>query len=161
EEGKFRTDLYYRLNTFPIHIPPLRNRPGDIPALAEIMLDELSRKLKKSLSITRDAVVLLQRHDWPGNVRELRNVLEFAAYLSPDGLIGPLSLPAGFSPQNAGGPPATLAKRTRAFERREILKLLAVNGADLNGKKKTAAQLGISLASLYNKLNAEVDESLF
>ena len=154
EEGKFRTDLYYRLNTFPIHIPPLRERPSDIPVLTEVMLDELSRKLKRSLSIAPEAVALLQNHDWPGNVRELRNVLEFSSYLSPDGVITPETLPADLNRAARQDESHTLSQRTRAFERREILKLLAKNGDDLAGKKLTAKQLGISLASLYNKLNA-------
>lgn len=85
-DGKFRKDLYYRLNTFPIHIPPLRERPEDIPALAQTILDQLSHKLRRPFSITEDAVLCLQAHNWPGNVRELRNVLEFSAYLTPSGI---------------------------------------------------------------------------
>ena len=79
EEGKFRTDLFYRLNTFPIHIPPLRERREDIPPLCRSLLDELSRKLKRRLELTPEALDRLLAHNWPGNVRELRNVLEFCA----------------------------------------------------------------------------------
>lgn len=85
-------------------------------------------------------------------MRELRNVLEFCAYLTPSGLITELSLPENLRTAPAAQP-LTLAQRTRAFEKQEILRLLACNGSHLEGKKKTAAQLGISLASLYNKLN--------
>ena len=151
-EGKFRKDLYYRLNTFALHIPPLRERPGDIPLLARTILDELGHRLRRPFTLTDDAVECLQAHDWPGNVRELRNALEFSAYLTPSGVIDRAALPSDLvrRSQDAG---LTLAQRTRNFEKREIRRLLDKNGAGLEGKKKTAAQLGISLASLYNKLN--------
>ena len=151
-EGKFRKDLYYRLNTFALHIPPLRERPGDIPLLARTILDELGHRLRRPFTLTDDAVECLQAHDWPGNVRELRNALEFSAYLTPSGVIDRAALPSDLirRSEDAG---LTLAQRTRNFEKREIRRLLDKNGAGLEGKKKTAAQLGISLASLYNKLN--------
>lgn len=152
--GKFRKDLYYRLNTFPVHIPPLRERPGDIPALARAILDEFSRKLRRSITLTDGAIARLQQHSWPGNVRELRNVLEFSAYLTPSGIITEEALPGDLALQSQAERPRTLAQRTRAFEKREINKLLERNGTSLEGKKKTAAQLGISLSSLYNKLGS-------
>ena len=152
EAGTFRDDLYYRLNTFALHIPPLRERPGDIPLLARTILDELGHRLRRPFTLTDDAVECLQAHDWPGNVRELRNALEFSAYLTPSGVISRAALPSDLirRSEDAG---LTLAQRTRNFEKREIRRLLDKNGAGLEGKKKTAAQLGISLASLYNKLN--------
>ena len=119
------------------------------------LLDELSRKLKRRLELTPEAMDRLLAHNWPGNVRELRNVLEFCAYLTPSGVITELSLPENLRTGPTAQPSLTLAQRTRAFERAEILRLLERNGASLEGKKKTAAQLGISLASLYNKLNMQ------
>lgn len=154
DQGKFRKDLYYRLNTFPIHIPPLRERTGDIPALAAAILDQLSHKLRRPFTLTDEAVRLLQAHSWPGNVRELRNVLEFSAYLTPSGVITCEAFPGDLRRPAEHDAALPLAQRVRAFEKREIRRLLARNGASLEGKKKTAAQLGISLASLYNKLNA-------
>ena len=154
DQGKFRKDLYYRLNTFPIHIPPLRERTGDIPALAAAILDQLSHKLRRPFTLTDEAVRLLQAHSWPGNVRELRNVLEFSAYLTPSGVITCEAFPADLRRPAEHDAALPLVQRVRAFEKREIQRLLARNGASLEGKKKTAAQLGISLASLYNKLNA-------
>ncbi|MCQ4769212.1 sigma 54-interacting transcriptional regulator [Intestinimonas massiliensis] len=154
DQGKFRKDLYYRLNTFPIHIPPLRERTGDIPALAAAILDQLSHKLRRPFTLTDEAVRLLQAHSWPGNVRELRNVLEFSAYLTPSGVITCEAFPADLRRPAEHDAALPLVQRVRAFEKREIQRLLARNGTSLEGKKKTAAQLGISLASLYNKLNA-------
>ena len=154
DQGKFRKDLYYRLNTFPIHIPPLRERTGDIPALAAAILDQLSHKLRRPFTLTDEAVRLLQAHSWPGNVRELRNVLEFSAYLTPSGIITCEAFPADLRRPAEHDAALPLVQRVRAFEKREIQRLLARNGASLEGKKKTSAQLGISLASLYNKLNA-------
>ena len=152
EEGKFRRDLYYRLSTFQIHIPPLRERRNDIPALTQVILQELSQKLKRPITITQEALGCLQAHDWPGNVRELRNVLEFSAYLSDKGAIVRQSLPEHIARPAADGKEIPLAQRVREFEREEIRKLLLQNGSDLAGKKRTAQQLGISLATLYNKL---------
>lgn len=154
EQGKFRKDLFYRLNTFPLHIPPLRERGEDIPALCRALLGELSRKLKRPISVTPEAIEILRGHSWPGNVRELHNVLEFSAYLSPDGIIDGKNLPEDVvRPQNERED-LPLSLRVRRFEKREIQSLLSRNGGDVAGKKKTAQQLGISLASLYNKLNA-------
>ena len=154
DQGKFRKDLYYRLNTFPIHIPPLRERTGDIPALAAAILDQLSHKLRRPFTLTDEAVRLLQAHSWPGNVRELRNVLEFSAYLTPSGVITCEAFPADLRRPAEHDAALPLVQRVRAFEKREISRLLEQNGSSLEGKKKTAAQLGISLASLYNKLKA-------
>ena len=151
--GKFRSDLYYRLNTFPIRIPPLRERVEDIPVLARDLLAGLSRKLHRTLRITDEAMQALCRHTWPGNVRELRNVLEFSSYLTQEGVIGLDNLPDDLSRLGEKPAAASLAQRVRDFERREIDKALARHGATTEGKRKAAAELGISLASLYNKLN--------
>ena len=157
---KFRQDLYYRLSTFMIRIPPLRERRGDIPALADSILNELSRKIKRSVRIAPDALDALVHHDWPGNVRELRNVLEFSAYLSEDGVIDKASLPEHFSRLMEQENDVSLSERVRRFEREEIRKALEKNGRDLAGKKATARQLGISLATLYNKLADDSSKNL-
>ena len=138
QQGRFRRDLYYRLSTFQIHIPPLRDRRQDIPALTDVVLSELSKKLKRSITITQEARRCLALHDWPGNVRELRNVLEFSAYLSDNGAIVRDSLPEHIVRPAVEQPEISLAQRVRVFERAEISKLLLKNGADLAGKKETA-----------------------
>lgn len=152
EAGRFRRDLFYRLSTFQIRIPPLRERRQDIPALTETILSDLSKKLKRSVEITPDALACLMEHDWPGNVRELRNALEASVYLSDNGRITPDSLPSHFLRSSGGQGDLSLAQRVRAFEQEEIAKLLLRHGSTLEGKKKAAAELGISLATLYNKM---------
>lgn len=151
--GRFRGDLYYRLSTFQIHIPPLRDRRGDIPALAEAILNDLSRTLKRSVTISPEALAVLTAYDWPGNVRELRNVLEFSAYLSNNGVIVRESLPESVLLPTWEHEHRTLSQRVRLFERSEINKVLLRCGSGLEGKKRAAAELGISLATLYNKLD--------
>lgn len=152
EEGRFRSDLYYRLNTFPISIPPLRRRVEDIPALAEAILSELSHKQHRKLQITLEAMETLCRHRWPGNVRELRNVLEFSTYLSTEDLIQASAFPSNLLKHHTSCKEMSLCEQVRHFERDAILRRLEVNGKHLEGKKKTAMELGISLASLYAKL---------
>lgn len=154
EEKKFRLDLYYRLSTFLIRIPPLRERREDIPALAESILSDLSKQLKRTVEITPDALACLAEHDWPGNVRELRNALEASVYLSENGRITLDSLPSHLLHSSRELSSLSLAQRVQAFEQEEIRKALLRCGSTLEGKKKAAAELGISLATLYNKLGA-------
>ena len=149
-EGKFRKDLFYRLNVFPVRIPPLRERPEDIGTIAAALIDELSRKRKRRIRITDDAMRALESHSWPGNVRELQNVLEFSSCIADDCVIDLSVLPGHLV--RGSEESRTLAERVRAFERGEITRLLQRHGNSLRGKQTTAAALGISLATLYNKL---------
>lgn len=152
EQGKFRSDLYYRLNTFPIRLPPLCERHEDIRALTAAILLEISRKLHRSLQISDEAMEILCRHVWPGNVRELRNVLEFSAYLSPDDRIEVTALPTHLAVKHHHTEDHRLSEQIRQFEKEVIHRRLQINGNDLEGKKKTACELGISLSTLYAKL---------
>lgn len=155
EAGRFRRDLFYRLSTFQIRIPPLRERRGDIPVLTRTILSGLAVRLKRRAVIGREALNCLMEYDWPGNVRELRNVLEASVYLSTDGFITPDSLPEHILCRPEQAPCLSLPQRVRMFERSEIHKLLQKYGDTLEGKKRTAEELGISLATLYNKLGHE------
>jgi Nif-specific regulatory protein len=86
-EGKFREDLYYRLNVMPIFLPPLRERLEDIPAIAQFLVEKVARMQGRQLTLSDDALRVLMHHDWPGNVRELENCLERAAVMSESGTI--------------------------------------------------------------------------
>lgn len=151
-EGTFRRDLFYRLSTFQIRIPPLRKRRLCIPALTRAILDELSNKLRTRITISDEAMRALMGYDWPGNIRELRNVLELSAYFAEEGVITIRSLPEQITRSAAQTGNESLSDRVRRFEKEEIQRLLKVNGDTLAGKKKTAKELGISLSSLYNKI---------
>jgi two-component system response regulator PilR (NtrC family) len=92
-EGKFREDLFYRINVIPIHLPPLRERREDIALLAEHFLGRFRQQMGKTVSgISRDAIRLLEAYNWPGNIRELENVIERAVALEPTPVILPDSL---------------------------------------------------------------------
>ena len=97
KEGKFREDLYYRLNVFPIPLPSLRERKDDLPILAQALLEDLNRKhATKVTELSGEVLARFQTYDWPGNVRELRNVLERAVILAGEGTIQMAHLPPGF-----------------------------------------------------------------
>jgi two-component system response regulator PilR (NtrC family) len=94
-EGRFREDLFYRINVIPMHLPPLRDRREDIPLLADHFLEKYAEQMHKPvLTISREAIVLLQGYGWPGNVRELENVIERAVALEQSPTVLPDSLPA-------------------------------------------------------------------
>jgi len=155
KENRFRQDLYYRINVFKIVIPPLRKRKADIVPLCRNILKGYEFKLRKKIYITDEAINALIGYNWPGNVRELKNILEFTSYLAEDGYITKALLPENIfkNVSEISEKQMTLAERVRQFEKQEIGQLLRKNGEDLNGKKKTAKELGISLASLYNKIS--------
>ena len=93
ENEKFRTDLYYRLNVLPIYIPPLRDRPSDIPALIDFFLNRMKKKTKKKIQgISEEALDMLLSYSWPGNVRELENVIERAVVITQDEYLQPADL---------------------------------------------------------------------
>lgn len=154
-QGKFRADLYYRLSTFPLVIPPLRERRGDVAHITRSKMIEISKKLKKPLDIDGEAIRFLEKYHWPGNVRELVNVLEFSALRAKEGVITLDSLPELVYDGLESDASSKLKDRVKEYERREILKELAKHGQDTQAKKMVAKKLGISLASLYNKINEE------
>ncbi len=141
-EGKFREDLFYRLHTFPIEIPPLRERPSDIRRLARFFLERAAKELNKpGLAISPEAECVLMAYNWPGNVRELQNTMERVAILS-DGVVESDDLPI-----TASGPARPVLFKD--IERQAIEKALAENGGN---RTRTARQLGISLRTLQYRL---------
>jgi DNA-binding NtrC family response regulator len=156
KEGQFREDLYYRLNVFSVHIPPLRERKGDITLLAEHFIRNSSIVPKRSIRLSQGSVEVLQRYLWPGNVRELENVVERALILCDGGVIEPEHLPMGVRLQPAfdeGADSKRLATLDE-IERRYIKRVLD----ECNGhRQKAASILGISERNLYRKLK-ELEE---
>jgi DNA-binding NtrC family response regulator len=150
EEGKFRPDLFYRLNVFRIEMPPLRERREDIPLLVEAFVQKFSLSMSKRIvRVSPEAMALLQRYDWPGNVRELENAVERAMVVADPSVAElresdfTLKLPA------AASPPSTEEKTLEAVERAHILRVLEECG----GNQTRAAQiLDIDRVTLYNKL---------
>jgi len=145
--GRFRTDLFYRLNVLHVKVPPLRERRGDIPLLVDHLVGRLNVRLGTSfLAVEREALSRLINHPWPGNVRELENVLERAMVLGSGDLIAVQDLSADLP-----GPthPRDLRGAVRWFERQHLEDVLA----ETADKRQAARVLGISLASLYRKLS--------
>lgn len=156
--GDFREDLLFRINTFEIHIPPLRERPGDLPLLAEHLASRFAGRQGASAEITAATLEELAAHAWPGNVRELANVIEHALILSDGEAIAPEHLPHRFA-QRRGGAAENLGELPSVNLRE--LEMLAIHAAldRHDGSKPAAAQeLGVSLKTLYNKLNQEAAE---
>jgi transcriptional regulator with PAS, ATPase and Fis domain len=157
KEGQFREDLYYRLNVFSIHIPPLRERREDIPALVEHFITNSAIQQKRSVRISPDAMDVLARYGWPGNVRELENVIERALILCDGGVIEPQHLPMGvrLSPQFGDDDNPREHLTLDEIERRYIKRVLE----DCKGhRQRAAAILGISERNLYRKLK-ELDST--
>ena len=151
-EGKFRADLYYRLNVLPIALPPLRDRRDDIEALAEALLEDIARRSGLPVrSLAPDALEVLAAHDWPGNIRELRNVLEQAALMHDELLLHAAQLPRlGAAPAApAAGEPKPLPDQLADVERKAIADALKATG----GNRVAAAKLlKMSRAALYDRL---------
>jgi PAS domain S-box-containing protein len=146
KKRRFREDLYYRLNVFPIRVPPLRERPEDIPVLVWTFLEELSSRMgKKITQVPRRTMEALQRHSWPGNVRELRNVIEHGAILTTGDT---LRVPLLDDAAPAGAPAPTLADS----ERELILRALESKGWHVKGKAGAAAALGLNPSTLYSRM---------
>ncbi|BBO69142.1 sigma-54-dependent Fis family transcriptional regulator [Desulfosarcina alkanivorans] len=146
ENGRFREDLYYRLNVVPIEVPPLRDRAEDIPSLTEIFLAEAAASNReKRKTITSDAIDILTKHAWPGNVRELKNLVERLAIMVQNDAITAKDLPANLSDSKATGGELfsieDLDKARVAFETEYILKKLAGHDNDV---EKTAAAIGVA-----------------
>ncbi len=153
-EGRFRQDLFYRVNVINIELPPLRERISDIPLLAQHFLEEVcSDAGKKVYDIGEQAMAALQRFDWPGNVRELQNVIERAVLLGKGDIIELDDLPATFA--SAGGIQVapvgdrTLKQALAAPERQIILDVLDMNNWN---RHATAESLGINRTTLYKKM---------
>jgi two-component system response regulator HydG len=150
--GRFREDLFYRLNVVHISLPPLRERREDIPLLVQHFVRALNSKLATNFQgVDQEALSVLMNHSWKGNVRELEHVLESAMILGEGDMISLPDLPEYLVTAVGAAGPGSDALRdvTRRFERQHILAVLTQTQFD---KKEAARRLGISLASLYRKI---------
>jgi two-component system nitrogen regulation response regulator NtrX len=156
ERGNFREDLFYRLNVIPFHVPPLRERKEDIPALAAYFLEEFARAYgRKPKEMTPQALEALAAHHWPGNVRELRNLIERIVILNPQSRIDARHIPLHLARKPASERPAerygSLQDVREAAEREYILRKLE----ESNGNVSRAAELlGLERSNLYRKMRA-------
>jgi DNA-binding NtrC family response regulator len=167
KDDEFREDLYFRINTFEIRLPALRERRSDIPELARHLLARAARRPADQVAglLTPEAIDALLEHDWPGNVRELANVMEHAYIIAGGQEITVEHLPHHIRP-GPGGPPTlsltpaaagspTGVRTLREVEMDHVLKVLEKHGGS---KANAAAELGISLKTMYNKLNQLQEE---
>jgi DNA-binding NtrC family response regulator len=153
-DDQFREDLYFRINTFEMRLPSLRERKEDIPDLARHLLARAARRSAEQAAgiLSVEALRVLQAHDWPGNVRELANVMEYAFILSQGGRIGPEHLPP-LERRQGGGQPQVIPNGPMTMEEVETRHLLETLERHGGNKTTAAAELGISLKTIYNKLN--------
>ena len=147
-DREFRTDLYYRLNVFPVHVPPLRERVDDIPILVRYFAQKYSRRMNRRVeTITAESMAQLQRYAWPGNVRELENLIERAVILSRGSV---LEIPAlggdGLSPAPVSLP------TMEAAEREHIVRALRESNGVLGGPNGAAAKLGMKRTTLQSRM---------
>jgi formate hydrogenlyase transcriptional activator len=144
----FREDLYYRLNIFPISLPPLRERRADIPELVKYFVRHFARSMNKSIDIIPDEVMdAIVRHMWPGNVRELQNHVARGVILSTNGIFAPVA------PENCHSSPAKISNPTLEDKvRQEILAACQRSNWKLGGPRGTAARLGLKRTTLFYKM---------
>jgi DNA-binding NtrC family response regulator len=150
-EGRFREDLYYRLKVVNLHVPPLRERPEDIAALARLFLSRFAGRFHvPAVALTPELLARLAAYPWPGNVRELENALESAVAMSPDGTLDQSLLPgAPEAERPAHAPRAGLKEKVEAYERGLLVAALE---AAKGNRSEAARALDIGRATLHDKL---------
>jgi transcriptional regulator with GAF, ATPase, and Fis domain len=157
--GRFREDLFYRLNVFPIEVPPLRKRVADIPLLAELFLARATQKLKRRARLTEANTALLQGYDWPGNVRELQNAIERAVITAKGGKLrfhlpgsdvadAPVATPSS----EAGASDILTDEAIREIERRNLLAALERTDGKIYGAGGAAELLGLKPTTVASRL---------
>jgi formate hydrogenlyase transcriptional activator len=147
KEGAFRKDLFYRLNVFPVTVPPLRERSEDIPRLVWALVRQLEQKIGKRIdSVSRKTMTDLQRYSWPGNVRELRNTIEHAMIVSKNSKL------IVYLPGRAAAAEAHVDSALEDLERRHIIKVLEKTGWRISGSNGAAEILGIKRTTLQSRI---------
>lgn len=151
-DREFRSDLYYRLNVFPICLPPLRERPEDIPLMVKAFTAKIARRLGRQIdSIPADTLHQLAKMEWPGNVRELENVIERAVLLTRGNVLQ-LSLPEVYSRRSADATPAAEPPREGEDEYLQIVRVLKETNGVVSGPKGAAQRLGLKRTTLLSRM---------
>src|SRR5262249_25701090 len=152
ENKEFRSDLYYCLNVFPIRIPPLRERPEDIPLLVRYFAERFSRQMQKTIdSILTEAMNKLCAWSWPGNIRELENLIERSVILTNRGVLQ-VPLSEIDTPQKTADQDETSMLDLKGLEREHIVKILRETNGVLAGPNSAASQLGMKRTTLQYKI---------
>src|SRR5271165_303063 len=161
-QQQFRTDLYYRLNVFPITVPPLRARQEDIPALVAHFVELFSRRMGKQIDeISEETMAAFKSYPWPGNIRELQNLIERAVIMANDGVlpnplpalpIGTSASPAITSVSMSGGSAAAVPMTLSDSERALIFRTLEATGWVIGGSNGAAAKLGLKRTTLIHRM---------
>ena len=153
DQSEFREDLYYRLNTIVLRLPPLRHRKEDIPALVQQLLGRLSREIGRPVPrLEADAVEALQAHAWPGNIRELRNVLERAMLAATSPVLRSGDLRLNVAPRRSVASPSAAAPAAETLKEVEWLHIQRVLEEEKGSVGRASKRLGIPRSSLYQKL---------
>ena len=156
EAGRFRGDLFYRLNVFPIENPPLRDRRDDIPLLAEHFIQASARRLHRARPrLTESALRQLMTRDWPGNIRELENVIERAMILARDGQLSFEPGPAAATPPppSPSSPLPSLSRTAMEKHQRDaIVSALERSGGRVSGSRGAAELLGMKASTLFSRM---------
>ena len=150
-EKQFREDLYFRLNVFPIRIPPLRERTADIPLLVRHYVEKYAQRMNKKIeTIPEETLSALRRHSWPGNIRELQNLIERAVIMTPGSVLDlAIDELSHSTPTASTGSTATTLED---MERERILQVLQETGAVIGGPQGAAARLGLKRTTLLSKM---------
>jgi transcriptional regulator with GAF, ATPase, and Fis domain len=161
-EGRFRQDLFFRLNVVPVHVPPLRERLEDVPELATHFLELAARRLGRTITLSDKALAVLQTYSWPGNVRELENLIERMAILDRDGVVDLDDIPPTLGGETGQAVASALWDLTangidfptavERFERALIGTAMRHAG---NNKSKAAAMLGMARTTLIDKMRKQ------
>jgi formate hydrogenlyase transcriptional activator len=152
EQNRFRADLYYRLHVFPINVPPLRERPEDIPLLTRFFVQKYANRMNRRIETIPAAVMeALSRYAWPGNIRELQNVIERSVLLTTGSTLR-LAMPEVISKHQPPAPRASGAERSEAAEREAILRALQEAHGIVGGPNGAAARLGLKRTTLYSRM---------
>ena len=154
DEGRFRADLYYRLNVFPIQLPPLRHRREDIPLLTAYFISKCATQIGKSVArVSVNAQQALNSYEWPGNVRELHNVIERAVILSKEGVLT-LAGALGEAPPepDSGSAGVSLKRDLEEIERQNIIGALEQSDWKIKGSDNAASRLGLSPSTLRSRM---------